>query len=239
MKTVLITGASRGIGKSIALEFDKKGYNVVINYNSSKDEALKLCAELQSAIAIKADVSKADEVNAMVNKALEEFSHIDVLVNNAGIAKQQLLSDVTEEEFDRMYQVNLKGMFLTCKAVLPQMIKRQSGKIINLSSIWGMVGASCEVPYSAMKAGVIGFTKALAKEVGLSNINVNCVAPGVILTDMNANLSDETLNGLKEESALEKLGTPLDIAKAVCFLASEDADFITGQVLSPNGGFVI
>ena len=239
MKTVLITGASKGIGKATAEEFDRLGYNVVVNYNSSESEAKSLCSKLKSAVAIKADISDPPAVQSMVDEAVDRFKTIDVLVNNAGIASQKLITDVSDEEFDRMYAVDLKGVFLCCKAVLPYMIRKQAGSIVNISSIWGITGASCEVAYSAMKAGVIGFTKALAKEVGPSHINVNCVAPGVITTDMNNNLSSETLEALKEESPLERLGTPLDVAKAVCFLAGEDASFITGQVLSPNGGFVI
>lgn len=244
-KTALITGASRGIGKAIAIKLSAEGYNVVINYNHSQSQANELAAEITaqnstvSAIAIKADVSNSAEVFDMVAMAKERFGSIEVLINNAGIAEQKLFFDITEDDFDRMYQVNLKGMFNTCKAILPQMVQNRYGKIINISSIWGISGASCEVHYSTMKAGIIGFTKALAKEVGPSQVNVNCVAPGVIATQMNQNLSEEALAELKEETPLMRLGTPQDIANAVSFLISDQASFITGQILSPNGGFVI
>ncbi|MEG0693059.1 MAG: 3-oxoacyl-ACP reductase FabG [Oscillospiraceae bacterium] len=239
MKTALITGASRGIGKAIAIKLSQEGYNVIINYNNSKDEAITLSNSLQNAIAIKADISKSDEVIAMVCAAKKQFGGIDILINNAGIAEQKLFFDITESDFDRMYEINLKGMFHTCKAILPQMVQNRYGKIINISSIWGICGASCEVHYSTMKAGIIGFTKALAKEVGPSKVTVNCVAPGVIMTDMNQALSEQTLQELKEETPLMELGTPQDIANVVCFLASDDANFITGQVISPNGGMII
>ncbi|MFZ2538436.1 MAG: 3-oxoacyl-ACP reductase FabG [Oscillospiraceae bacterium] len=239
MKTALITGASRGIGKAIAIKLSQSGYNVIINYNNSEIEAKALADSLQNAIAIKADIGKSDEVIAMVSVARKQFGKIDVLVNNAGISEQKLFFDITENDFDRMYTVNLKGMFNTCKAILPEMVQNRYGKIINISSIWGLCGASCEVHYSTMKAGMIGFTKALAKEVGPSKVNVNCVAPGVIMTDMTKNLSYETLEILKEETPLLELGTPEDIANVVMFLASDDAKFITGQVISPNGGMVI
>lgn len=239
MKTALITGASRGIGKAIAQKFSANGYQVIINYNSSREEANALAADLENAFAIKADISKRDEVEEMVALVLKQFGKVDVLVNNAGISQQKLFFDITEADFDRIYEVNLKGMFHTCKAILPLMVQNRYGKIINISSIWGLCGASCEVGYSTMKAGMIGFTKALAKEVGPSHVNVNCVAPGVIMTDMNQALSPQTLQELKDETPLMKLGTPQDIANVVCFLASDDASFITGQVISPNGGLVI
>ena len=239
MKTALITGSSRGIGKAIAIKLSNEGYRVIINYNNSKEEAITLANSLQNAIAIKADITNRDEVIAMVSLALSHFGSIDVLVNNAGIAEQKLFFDITEADFDRMYDVTLKGMFHTCKAILPQMVQRRYGKIINISSIWGICGASCEVHYSTMKAGMIGFTKALAKEVGPSKVTVNCVAPGVIMTDMNQSIDQQTLQELKDETPLMELGTPEDVANVVCFLASDNANFMTGQVLSPNGGLVI
>lgn len=239
MKTALITGASRGIGKAIAIKLSQCGYNVIINYNNSKTKAESLAKNLDNAIAIKADISISSEVKSMVDISTKHFGNIDILVNNAGIAEQKLFFDITEDDFDTMYNVNLKGMFNTCKAILPQMVQNRYGKIINISSMWGICGASCEVHYSTMKAGIIGFTKALAKEVGPSKVNVNCVAPGVIMTDMNKNLSDETLDELKDETPLMELGTPQDIANTVSFLVSDDASFITGQVISPNGGIVI
>lgn len=238
-KIALITGASRGIGRACAIALDKEGYQVVINYNNSKGQADKLAKELSNAIAIKADVSKGVEVNDMLEKIYSTFGTVDVLVNNAGIAQQKLFTDITEEEWDRMFDVNMKSMFHLCKGVLPKMIQQKYGKIVNISSMWGETGASCEVHYSASKAAVIGFTKALAKEVGLSNINVNCVAPGVIMTEMNGALDEETMQELKEETPLNCLGTPENIADVVAFLVSDKAQFITGQVIGVNGGIVI
>lgn len=243
MKTVLITGASRGIGREIARQFALENYNVIINYNKSEDKALALLAEIGSiggtAIAVKADVSSKNEVKNMLEIINEQFGGVDVLVNNAAIASQTLFTDITEAEWDRIFDVNVKGAFNCTQAVLPKMIHNKSGKIINISSIWGITGASCEVHYSATKAALIGFTKSLAKEVGPSGITVNCVAPGVIDTEMNSNLSQETLDSLKEETPLGILGTPKDIANTILFLASDKANFITGQVISPNGGFLI
>lgn len=243
-RTVLITGASRGIGRATAVLFAQNGYNVLINYNNSKEKAEFLRKKLSEykgikVLIYKADVSKANEVNAMINFAKQNFGKIDVLVNNAGIAEQKLFGDISEDDWKRMFSVNVDGIFHCCKAVLPDMIRRKEGKIINISSIWGLVGASCEVHYSAAKAAVIGFTKALAKEVGPSNIQVNCIAPGVIATEMNANLNEETLKALKEETPLERIGKAGDIANSILFLASDKAEFITGQTISPNGGFVI
>lgn len=242
-KTVIITGASRGIGKECAILFAKTGYNVVINYFNSEKQALKLCNDLANykteCIAIKADISKYDQVRNMIDIVKTKFKKVDVLVNNAGISKFNLFTDISESEWDNIFNVNIKGMFNCCKNVIPMMIHEKNGKIINISSIWGLTGASCEVHYSASKAAVIGFTKALAKELGPSNINVNCVAPGIIDTDMNKSIDDNTLNLLKEETPLGTIGTPKDIAKTILFLTSNDASFITGQVISPNGGFVI
>lgn len=242
-KTVIITGASRGIGRETALLFAKNEYNVVINYNKSEEQALLLENEInskgKSAVAIKADVSNMNEVKAMIDETLKHFKSIDVLVNNAGIAEQKMFCDITENDWENMLKVNVTGMFNTCKCVMPFMIHKKEGKIINVSSIWGLVGASCEVHYSTSKAAIIGFTKALAKELGPSNIKVNCVAPGVINTDMNANLDMETIDILKEETPLGTIGKPIDVANAIYFLASDKSNFITGQVISPNGGFVI
>ena len=242
-KTVLITGASRGIGRACAMLFAQNGYNVVINYNSSKKAALELGDNFTKSgyphLICKANVSVFEEVENMVNKALKEFKKIDVLINNAGIAEQKLFTDITPNDFQRMLNVNVGGVFNCCKCVVPGMISRKSGNIINISSMWGQVGASCEVHYSASKAAIIGFTKALAKELGPSSINVNCIAPGVIDTDMNMNLSKEDILALKDETPLEAIGTPMDIAKSALFLASENASFITGQVLGVNGGFII
>ncbi len=237
--TVLITGASRGIGAAAARLFAQKGWQVAANYCQSEREARVLAASHPGILAVQADVADRGQVDRMTKEVLHQFGHIDVLINNAGIAQQKLFTDVTETEWERLFSVNVTGVFHCCQAVLPGMIRRQRGKILNLSSIWGMTGASCEVAYSAAKAAVIGLSKALAKEVGPSGITVNCVAPGVIDTQMNAALDDETRAGLREETPLGVLGKPEDVANLLFFLASEQADFITGQVISPNGGFVI
>ncbi len=242
-KTVFITGASRGIGRAAACAFAQAGYQVAVNYRQNHRLAQELIEQLsaQGARATRfcADVSNSAQITAAIENATQEFGQIDVLINNAAIAQQQLFSDITPEQWRQMFAVNIDGIFYTCQAVLPQMLHRKAGKIINLSSIWGMVGASCEVAYSASKAAVIGLTKALAKELGPSHIQVNCVAPGVIETEMNCNLTAEDLAALREETPLETLGKPEDVANLLVFLASAQADFITGQVISPNGGFVI
>lgn len=237
MKNVLITGGSRGIGAACVREFSKKGYRVFLNYNNSEAAAKKLSEET-GAISIKADVSKSDEVEKMID-FIHSYGKISVLVNNAGIAEQKLFSDISENDWDRMFDVNIKGMFLVTKKVLPDMIHEKYGKIINFSSIWGISGASCEVHYSASKAAVIGFTKALAKEVGLSGINVNCVAPGVIDTEMNGHLDEETKAELCAETPLNRMGTAEEIANLVYFLASSNSNFITGQVITADGGIIV
>lgn len=233
MKRVLITGASRGIGAAAAREFAKRGDYVIINYNKSKEAAESLAAELGGE-ALCADVSNSAAVTAMFKAAGE----VDILINNAGVASFSLFDETSDEEWDRVIGVNLSGAFYCTRAVLPQMIYRKSGAIVNVSSMWGLVGASCEVPYSAAKAGLIGLTKALAKEVGPSGIRVNCVAPGAVDTDMNAGLDDAALAELCAETPLGRLGSPEEIAAAIVFLA-KDSGFITGQTLSPNGGLVI
>ena len=218
-KTVLVTGASRGIGYEIAKLFARNGYNVAINYNKNKEAADFLLKELIednfSAMVVQADVSSEEQVTGMIELVNKQLGSIDVLVNNAGIAKQQLFTDISSQEWDRMFEVNVKGMFLCCKGVLPSMIRNKSGKIINISSIWGITGASCEVLYSTTKAAVIGLTKALAKELGPSGIQVNCVAPGVIDTDMNSDLDQATLQELKEETPLGTIGKGIDVAETV------------------------
>lgn len=242
-KTVLVTGSSKGIGRAIAELFAESKYNVIINYLHSGNEAAALVKLLEeqgySVMAFKADVSKRDQVEAMVASCIGHFGSIDILVNNAGIAQQKLFTDITEDEWDSMLDVHVKGIFHCCQCVLPFMIKNKQGKIINISSIWGMTGASCEVHYSTAKAAVIGFTKALAKELGPSNIQVNCVAPGIIDTDMNADLDELERNKLMQDTPLMRFGTSAEVAHAVFYLSSEQANFLTGQVLSPNGGFVI
>lgn len=242
MKTVLITGASRGIGAATARLFAENGYAVAVNYCSSKEAADRLVAEIREAggeaFAVQADVSKADEVQQMVQAVYNRCGHIDVLIHNAGIAQQNLLTDTDEREWDRMMGVHLGGAYHCCKAVIPGMVRQGYGSILTVSSIWGVTGASCEVPYSAAKAGLIGFGKALAKELGPSHIRVNCVAPGVIDTDMCASFDEETLNGLAEETPLGRLGKPEEVAEALLFLASDAASYITGQVLGVDGGFM-
>lgn len=231
--TALITGGAKGIGKATAIALCNLGYTVYINYNTSNLQANEL-AGLCGVIPIKADIRDIKQVEQMVSI----IGSIDVLVNNAGIAQQKLFTDITSEDWDNMFDTNVKGIFHTCKCVLPNMIKNKYGKIINISSIWGQAGASCEVHYSASKAAVIGLTKALAKEVGLSGINVNCICPGVISTDMNSQLDNDTLSLLQDETSLNRLGTPEDIAELVAFLASDKSSFITGQVIVSDGGMI-
>jgi 3-oxoacyl-[acyl-carrier protein] reductase len=242
-KTVLITGSSRGIGRATAKLFAENGYNVLINYNKSEKEATELYNELKSkgySVSIyKADVSNVHEANSMIKFCIGKFERIDVLINNAGIGKAKLFTDITNEEWHEMLNVNLNSVFYTTQMALKYMIPEHSGKIINISSIFGVVGGSYEVHYSTSKAAIIGMTKALAKELGPSNIQVNCIAPGAIQTDMLSNVSDEILEVIKNDTPLMRLGTPEDIANCALFLASDNSDFITGQVISPNGGFVI
>ncbi len=237
-KTALITGASRGIGSAIALRLAEDGFFTVINYNNSRESA-EIIASITGGIAVKADISDDAQVKDMMDTISLRAGGVDVLVNNAGISVSGLFCDIPLQREKRLWDVNVGGTFNCTRAVLPRMINKKSGRIINISSMWGEVGASCEVHYSAAKAALIGFTKALAKEVGPSGINVNCITPGVIQTDMNKHHSKEVLDELAEDTPLERLGTPEDIAKAVSFLASSDSDFITGQILGVNGGFVI
>lgn len=243
LQTAIVTGASRGIGKAIAKELAYNGCNVLINYNNSRQEAQMVVDSLKEkgchAELFKADVSKKSEVERMIAHCLKVYGKIDILVNNAGIAQTKLFTDITEEDWDSMMDINLKGIYNCTQSVLKYMLDEKHGKIINISSIWGIAGASCEVHYSASKAAVIGLTKALAKELGPSNIQVNCIAPGIIDTDMMEGYSNEEIEDLKDSTPLLRLGKPEDIAKCALFLASEASDFITGQVISPNGGFVI
>lgn len=242
-KTVLITGGAKGIGRATAELFAENDFNVVINYLSSEKAAQSLVNKLRergwSALALGADITRKAEVEKMFEEAHQAFGAVDVLVNNAGISHYKLFPEITEEEWDKMINVHLKGMYNCCKQVVPDMIREKQGKIINISSIWGMVGASCEVSYSTAKAGMIGFTKALAKELGPSNIQVNCVAPGVIETDMLNPLGQEDKDLLREEIPLMRFGQVEEIANVVLFLAKQESDYITGQVISPNGGLVI
>lgn len=234
MKNIIVTGGSRGIGAAIVRKFAKEGNRIILNYNKSEVEAEKIKEEFPNNIVLyRADVSKFDQVKAMCNYCINEFKSIDVLVNDAGISQIKPFADITEDDWDNMINVNLKSVYNCTKCVIDNMIHNKKGKIINIASIWGEIGGSCEVHYSVSKAGIIGFTKALAKEMGLSNIQVNCVSPGIIDTDMN---KMHDLNELKQEVALNRIGTPEDIANVVSFLASNQADYITGQVISVNGG---
>lgn len=241
MKKALITGASRGIGRTAARILARDGFAVALNYFRSQSGAESLMREINDTYGMnianiyKADVSDRGQVEEM----FRAVGDVDVLVNNAGVAQQKLFTDITVEDWDRMLAVDVTGVFHCCQCALPPMIRRKRGKIINISSMWGQVGASCEVHYSAAKAAVIGLTKALAKEVGPSGIQVNCIAPGVVDTAMNAALDADTLCELCGETPLGRIGTTEDIAEAVAFLASGRSDFITGQVLGVNGGMVI
>ena len=242
-KTVIVTGASKGIGAATAILFAQKGWNVCVNYNESYESASLLCRSLVengfSVMAHKANVANKMEVDLMVKETLYKFGSLDVIINNAGVAYEGLITDTDEVDFDRIIDVNLKGVFNCCKAVTPAMVSRKSGCIINISSMWGQVGASCEVAYSAAKAGVIGLTKALAKELAPSGITVNCIAPGIIETGMNSNLTVEELNDFVSEVPLGRMGSADEIAEAAYFLSSPAAEYITGQVLGINGGYVI
>lgn len=243
MKTALITGASRGIGAAAAVELASLGYAVAVNYRENKEAAEKVVREIissgGSAAAFCADISSPVEVAEMFREVTEAFGQVDVLVNNAGISHIGLLQDMTDTEIKRQLDVNLMGAIVCSREAAKLMVPRKSGSIINIASMWGEVGASCEVVYSACKAGIIGFTKALAKELGPSGIRVNCVSPGVIRTDMNAELSEETLSELMYDTPLLRIGTPGDVAKAIAFFAKSDSSFITGQVLPINGGITV
>ncbi|MBR5308005.1 MAG: 3-oxoacyl-ACP reductase FabG [Clostridia bacterium] len=252
MKTILITGSSRGIGAEIARSAFLSGeYNVIINYNKSGARATMLQKELEEissqnkdekfgrVLAVGADVSREDEVNSLFDTAEKTFGKVDVLVNNAAVSSYSLFQDLTLEAWHETMATNLDSVFLCTKRALPRMISEKCGRIINISSIWGICGSSCEVHYSTSKAAIIGLTKALAKEVGPSGITVNCVAPGVIDTEMNKALSDDDRKALCDETPLGCIGKCEDIAKTVLFLAGDGGDFITGQVISPNGGIVI
>lgn len=238
-KTVLITGGSRGIGKAMVYAFAKAGYNVLLNFNKSESLANEIAAEFSNVKVYGADVACQENVFNMVNYAREHFGGIDILINNAGISCTGLFQDLQLDEWNRLLNVNLTGVYNCTKAVLPEMISKKQGKIINISSVWGMVGASNEVAYSASKAGVIGMTKALAKEVGPSNIQVNCIAPGIVMTDMISEYSMDELNAITNEIPLGRIGSTDDVANLALFLASDSANYITGQVFSPNGGWVV
>ena len=242
-KIALVTGASRGIGRGIALQLAREGWDVCVNYSKERQAADEVVAAIkaigQNVIAVQADVADSAAVNAMVRTTEAQLGPVSLLVNNAGISSIGLFQDVTDEMWDRYMAINLGGARNTIRAVLPHMLHEKSGCIINISSIWGLRGAICEVAYSCTKAALIGLTRSLALELGPSHIRVNCVAPGVINTDMVQSLGQETLDDLASQTPLGRLGTAEDVAHAVAFFASEKASFITGQILTADGGFVV
>lgn len=242
--TVLITGASRGIGAECARTFAKNGYNVAVNYCHSEQKALDLKAEINVgggvAEVFKADVSDEKQVEEMLSAVVKRFGGVNVLVANAGVAKSGVLSDMTQSDFDKIFDINVRGVFNVVKGVLPYMYEQESGSIVTISSIWGQTGGSCEVLYSMSKSAIIGMTKALAKEVAPMHIRVNSVSPGAIDTDMLSDLTDEEKEDFIRQTPLNRLGEPKDVADAVLFLADDDkSSFITGHVLSVNGGYFI
>lgn len=240
-KIAIVTGASKGIGREIAKQLAKNQIQVIANYNHSEKEAIKLKQELEKENIIidivKADLSKREEARKLVQFVLEKYHKIDILINNAGISEYKIFTDETDEDWNKIINTNLYSAFVMSQEVIPNMVHHKNGCIINISSIWGIVGASLEVLYSISKAGMNGMTKALAKELGPSNIRVNAIAPGVINTDMNATLSKEEIKQLKEETPLGKIGIPEDIAKCVKWLVEDT--FTTGQIISVNGGWII
>ena len=243
MPTAFISGASRGIGRAAALKLASLGYDLALNYHTNYDAAQNVQHEAQKygvkVLLLAGDIADENNVREMFRKIGETFGGADVVVNNASFAEQLMFQDITYEKWRRMFAVTVDGAFFTVQNALPHMLHEKRGRIINISSIWGEVGASCEVHYSAAKGALIAMTKALAKELGPSGITVNCITPGVIDTDMNAHLSAEDLAELCEETPLGRLGSPDDIAETVAFLASAEAGFITGQIIGVNGGFVI
>ena len=235
-KVVVVTGGSRGIGAEIVKFLAKLGYKVVLNYNKSESYAQDVKKELNNVEIFKADVSKKEEANALIDFAIKKYGKIDVLINNAGIAQTKLFTEITDEDWKDIIDTNLNSAFYCSREAVKNMIHNKSGLIINISSIWGITGASCEVAYSTSKAAINGFTKALAKELGPSNIRVNAIAPGIINTEMNSYLSEDELKNIKEEIPLEKIGDPVDIAKCVKWLIEDN--YTTGQIISINGGWI-
>ncbi len=238
MKTVLITGGSRGIGRSMVEAFANAGYAVAFTYKNSENEAKSL-AESTGALAICADSAVEEDVNSAVRQTIDKIGKIDCLINNSGVSFFSLFTDLTLEDWNNTLAVNLTGAFLYSRAVAKDMISRKSGRIINITSMWGIVGSSCEVHYSASKAGLIGMTKALAKELGPSGITVNAIAPGLIETDMNKSLSEDDIAEVIDATPVMKIGASSDVAKAALFLASDEASFITGDVINVSGGYVM
>ena len=242
-KVVLVTGGSRGIGREVAEVYAENGYDVVINYVSDKTDVEGIKKEFEEkgvkCLLVKADVSKAEDVNNMVEQAIAEFGKIDVLVNNAGITRDTLLMRMSEEDFDKVIEINLKGTYLVTKAVTKYMMKKRNGSIINLASVVGVVGNAGQCNYSASKAGVIGFTKSVAKELASRNIRANAVAPGFIATDMTSVLSDSVKENINAQIPLKRMGTAREVAEVIYFLGSEKSSYITGQVINIDGGMVM
>lgn len=242
-KIVLVTGASRGIGAATAEVFARAGYSVALGYFSSREKAYDLAERLSAqgcdVKCYRADVGDSRGADELVSQVISDFGGLDIVINNAGIAEQKLLQDITDEDWRRMLAVNLDGVFYVCRRAARLMISQKSGRIINISSMWGLVGASTEAHYSAAKGAVIAFTKAIAKELAPSGITANCIAPGVVETDMLADFSAADRAAFVEETPVGRAGTPLDIARTALFLAGEGGEFYTGQVFSPNGGFLI
>ncbi|OUN21960.1 3-oxoacyl-ACP reductase FabG [Pseudoflavonifractor sp. An85] len=243
MKYALITGASGGIGSATARAFAQAGYGVALHAHRNREKLHTLAQELSQlavpVVEVYADLSDPKQAKSMVDNVLEKFCQLDILVCCSGLSHVGLVSDIDQENWRKLFGVNVDGMHYCCQAVLPHMIHRKEGCILTVSSMWGQVGASCEVAYSATKGAVIAYTKALAQEVGPSNIRVNCIAPGVIATEMNAHLSSEDMAALADETPLGRIGTPEECAACALFLASDGASFVTGQMLAPNGGLVV
>ena len=238
MKVVLITGGTRGIGREMVKAFSEKGYSVAFTYLKSDALAKELSAET-GALAIKADSRVESETLSAVKEVEEKLGFVDILINNVAVSSFSLFTDITAEEWHDMFSTNVDGVFYYTKSVLRGMISKKCGRIINISSMWGSVGSSCEVHYSATKAAIIGMTKALAKELGPSGITVNCIAPGLIDTDMNASLTEADIAEIVDSTPLMRIGKPHDVAAAAIFLASEDASFITGELLNLSGGLIV
>ena len=243
MKTVLITGGSRGIGKAVAMKFAENGYKIIINYVSDKTDTEQLKKELLQAgaadiLLIKADVSNSEDVKNMVKETIEKFEKIDVLVNNAGITKDNLLMRMSEEEFDKVIQINLKGTYLVTKEVTRYMMKKKKGSIVNLASVVGVAGNAGQCNYAASKAGIIGFTKSIAKELASRNIRANAVAPGFIETDMTNVLKEEIKENINSQIPLRRMGSAKEVAELVYFLGEDASSYITGQVINVDGGMI-
>ncbi len=241
-KTALITGAAGGIGAQAARRLAKDGFALVLNYNKNEHGAAALAAELEAdgarVICCRADIASEVQVNTMFQNATDTLGGVSVLVNNAGIALQKLFTDTSAEEFEAIFNANLTGAANCCRAAVPYMVNHKYGKIINISSVWGVCGASCEVAYSASKAGLIGLTKALARELAPSNIQVNCIAPGVIDTSMNSNLTPDEIENLKQAIPMGRFGSPGEVASLISFLAGDDSSYITAQIIGIDGGFI-